>query len=156
MLRRSIIAAVLAAVLATVLAAGRAEAQPHSNEPCGDRDLQGVWELTAIRADEPGVQAFYAQHPVEYMRFKPGGDYIYVAMNNRLPNLAAVNASLDRADRGDGVSYIARFVDSGVLMIFRNGQPFQGFTCTMTDPNTMVWGPFPGNPNLYRRHKRVR
>ena len=146
----------VAAVLVSAALAGPAAAQPRANTPCADADILGVWELTSIRADEPGVQAFYAQHPVEYMRFRRGGDYIYVAMNSRLPGLAEINASLDRADRGDGVSYLTRFVDTGVLVIFRDGQPFQGFTCTMTDADTMVWGPFPGNASLYRRHRRVR
>src|SRR5690242_12344425 len=76
-----------------------APAQPAYYGLCQQSDLKGVWQLSSIRAAEPGVEAFYKAHPIEYLRFKPDGTYIYVAMNAELPNLDAINASLDRADR---------------------------------------------------------
>lgn len=145
----------LAFALAAV-SAGSGQAQPSYYAPCGAADLKGVWSLRSIRADEPGVEAFYARYPVEYMRFKPGGDYIYVARTEELPDLAAVNASLDRADAADGVTYRAVIDDDqGTLTIHRNGQPFQRFRCVMQD-HFMIWREAPGMPALSRRHAPVR
>jgi len=145
----------LSVALAAVCA-NPAPAQPSYYAPCMTEDLQGVWSLRSIRAAEPGVQAFYEQHPVEYMRFKPGGDYIYVARDAELPDLAAVNASLDRADKADGVSYRAVIDDDqGTLTIHRDGRPFQRFRCVMQD-HFMIWHEAPGMPDLSRRHAPVR
>jgi len=138
------------------LCAAPAPAQPAYYAPCAASDLTGVWSLRSIRAAEPGVEAFYARYPVEYMRFKPGGDYIYVARTEELPDLAAVNASLDRADRADGVTYRAVIDDDqGTLTIHRNGVPFQRFRCVMQD-HFMFWHEAPGMPDLSRRHAPVR
>lgn len=138
------------------LSAAPGQAQPSYYGLCEAADLKGVWTLQSIRAAEPGVEAFYRQHPVEYMRFKPGGDYIYVAMDKPLSDLAAVNASLDRADRADGVSYKATIDDDqGTLTIHRNGQPFQRFRCVMQD-HVMIWHEAPGMPDLSRMHVPVR
>lgn len=145
----------LAALLAA-LSTSPAGAQPSSYAPCKAADLKGVWSLRSIRADEPGVEAFYRAHPVEYMRFGKGGAYIYVAMDRELPNLAAINASLDRADRGDGVSYVAKIDDAqGTLTIYRDRQPFQRFRCVMQD-RRMIWNEAPGMPDLSRIHAPVR
>ena len=144
----------LAAALAALSAP--AGAQPSYYAPCGAADLKGVWSLQSITADEPGVEAFYRAHPVEYFRFSRGGAYIYVAMDDELPNLAAVNASLDRADRGDGVSYVARVIDDqGTMVIYRDGKPFQMFQCVMQD-HFMIWHEAPGMPELSRMHVPVR
>ncbi len=145
---------VLAFALAT-LSATPGQAQPAYHQSCESGDLEGVWQLISVRADEPGVEAFYKAHPVEYMRFKPDGDYIYVAMDEELPRLADVNASLDRADRADGVTYRARVEGMGDLTIYRDGQPFQRFRCVMSD-RRMNWNEAPGMPELSRSHARVR
>jgi hypothetical protein len=144
------------AALAWVAVAATGQAQPSYYDVCHPADLKGVWSLRSIRADEPGVQDFYRQHPVEYMRFGPGGKYDYVAGDAELTGLAAVNASLDRADRADGVTYQARIMDAGgKLIIFRDGKPFQGFMCVMQD-QFMIWHELPGNPRLNRMHSPVR
>lgn len=143
-------------VVFAAFSAAPAPAQPSYYAPCMAADLKGVWELGSISADEPGVEAFYRAHPVEYMRFKPGGDYIYVARNAKLPDLAAVNASLDRADRADGVTYRATIDDDqGTLTIRRNGVPFQRFRCIIQD-HLMIWHEAPGMPKLNRLHRPVR
>lgn len=132
------------------LSAAPGVAQPNSYAPCTDADLNGVWSLQSITADEPGVEDFYRQHPVEYMRFGPGGEYAYVAMDDELPDLAAINASLDRADAADEVDLEARVIDGeGTLIIYRNGRIFQGFRCAMQD-HAMIWHEVPGNPSLSR------
>ena len=138
------------------VSAAPAGAQPSRYAPCTGADLTGVWSLRSIRAAEPGVQAFYRAHPVEYMRFGRGGAYIYVAMDEELPDLAAVSASLDRADAGDGVSYVGRITDGkGTLVIYRDRKPFQAFRCVMQD-RRMVWREAPGMPELNRVHAPVR
>lgn len=146
----------VASAFLTLLGAIAAPAASAQSRDCREADLEGVWELVSIRAAEPGVEAFYRQAPVEYMRFGPGGDYIYVARTAKLGSLAEINASLDRTDAVDGMTYVGQFVDSGVLVIFRDGQPFQGFTCGMRADGAMVWTEFPGNPDLERVHRRVR
>lgn len=145
----------LAATLAA-LSTTPAGAQPSSYAACTNADLKGVWSLQSITADEPGVEAFYRAHPVEYLRFGKGGAYAYVAMNQELPDLVAVNASLDRSDRGDGASYVARIDDDqGTLTIYRDRQPFQRFSCVMQD-HLMMWHEAPGMPKLSRIHAPVR
>jgi len=144
----------LAFVLAA-LSAAPGQAQPAYHNACTAEDLEGVWQLVSIEAAEPGVEAFYKAHPIEYMRFKPNGDYIYVAMDAELPDLAAVNASLDRADRADGVTYKVKVEGVGDLTILRNGRPFQRFTCIISD-RRMNWHEARGMPRLNRSHARVR
>jgi hypothetical protein len=125
------------------------------NGSCTQADLTGVWRLQAVTAAEPGVQDFYRQHPVEYLRFTAEGKYDYVAMDKPLADLAAATASLDRADAGDGVTYAARVLGGGKLIIYRDGQPFQGFMCAMEGP-VMVWTEMQGYPRVSRRQVRVR
>ena len=137
------------ALIAALGFAGEAAA-----EVCTTRNTQGTWELVSVRAAEPGVQQFYAQYPVEYMRFKANGDYIYVARQQPLTRLSEIKGSLDRADLSDNVTYKAVFNADGVLIVHLNGQPFQGFRCSIEN-GQMIWRELPGNNALLRVQKRV-
>jgi len=139
---------------AAIAMAGPALAAP-GDGPCSAANTAGVWELVSIRADEPGVQGFYAEYPVEYMRFGAGGAYIYVARQQPLKSMAEIKASLDRADAGDGLSYRAEFARDGTMIIHRNGQPFQGFRCSIKG-GQMIWTEYPGNLPLRRVQRRVK
>lgn len=146
---------VLALTMAALSAATPGQTAPAPRKVCTQAGLTGVWSLKSVVAAEPGVQDFYRQHPVEYMRFTTAGKYDYVAMNRPLANLAAITASLNRADAGDGVTYAARTLGGGMLMIYRDGRPFQGFMCAMEGP-VMVWTELQGYPRVNRRQVRVR
>lgn len=149
---RRLSAVVLIACAALVAMPSRAA--PPRRTACTMANLTGLWRLTSITAAEKGVQAFYKQHPVEYMRFTTKGKYDYVAMNAPLPTAAAVTASINRADAADGVTYAARMLGGGMLMIYRDGAPFQGFMCAMEGP-VMVWTEMQGYPKVSRRQVRV-
>lgn len=146
---------VIALAIAALSAAAPGQAAPARRTACTQAGLTGVWSLKSVAAAEPGVQDFYRQHPVEYMRFTTAGKYDYVAMNTPLPTLAAATASLNRADASDGVTYAARILGGGTLMIYRDGRPFQGFMCAMEGP-VMVWTELQGYPRVNRRQVRVR
>lgn len=143
---------VLAAAVLAVSAPSQAAAPRRT--ACTQQGLTGVWSLQSVTAAEKGVQDFYRQHPVEYLRFTAQGKYDYVAMSRPQPNLAAALASLNRADAGDGVTYAARMM-GGTLMIYRDGAPWQGFMCAMEGP-VMVWTEMAGYPKVNRRQVRVR
>ena len=142
-----------AAIAFGLIAAAPAVAQAR---PCASTDLIGTWQLSSIRAAEPGVQEFYARAPVEYMRFGAGGRYIYVARTQPLKNVLEVNATLDRVDASDGRDYVARITRPGQLVVFQGQQPFQAFTCAMRKDGAMVWTEYPGMPDLERVHRRMR
>ena len=146
---------ILALALAAFATAAPGQAAPAPRKVCTQAGLTGVWSLKSVVAAEPGVQDFYRQHPVEYMRFTTAGKYDYVARDTPLAGLATVSASLNRADAADGVTYAARIQGNGMLIIYRDGQPFQGFMCAMEGP-VMVWSELSGNPHLNRRQVRVR
>lgn len=146
---------VLTLALAALSIPGPSQAAPAPRKVCNQAGLTGVWSLKSVVAAEKGVQDFYRRHPVEYMRFTTAGKYDYVARDTPLPTLAAVTASLNRADAGDGVTYAARILGAGTLMIYRDGRPFQGFMCAMEGP-VMVWTELRGAPRVTRRQARVR
>lgn len=125
--------------------------------PCDGQNIQGVWKLESIRAAEPGVEAFYARVPHEWMRFGADGGFMYVASNQPKPDLADVHASLDRADAGDRDDYVVRWPAPGQMLILRSGQPFQLFQCEILErpedgalAGGMVLGSTPGAPLLRR------
>lgn len=146
---------ILGPALAALLVAAPSQGAPAARAACTQTGLTGVWRLQSVVAAEPGVQDFYRQHPVEYMRFTAAGKYDYVAMNTPLANVAAVTASLNRTDATDGVTYAARILGGGTLIIYRDGRPFQGFMCAMEGP-VMVWTELQGYPRVNRRQVRVR
>lgn len=130
--------------------------------PCSADNVAGVWSLASIRADEPGVEEFYARAPNEWMRFAANGGYIYVATSRPLESLAAINASLDRADAVDGATYAIRWPEAGHMMILRNGEPFQLFRCEILEQpaadaraGDMILSAAEGKPMLRRVQRRV-
>ncbi len=145
----------LALALAAASVTPASHAAPAPRKVCTQAGLTGVWSLKSVVAAEKGVQDFYRQHPVEYMRFTAAGKYDYVARDTPLAGLAPVSASLNRADAADGVTYAARIQGNGMLIIYRDGQPFQGFMCAMEGP-VMVWTELSGNPPVRRVQVRVR
>ena len=148
-MRRLILAALLFAPL------------PALASPCTAPRLTGTWSLASIRSAEPGVEAFYRNAPTEVMRFGARGDFIYVA-GNRPFTAAGAARDLDRADAVDGVSYSFR-LDGERLMLFRDGQPFEGFVCRIADQagdgaarGDIILTNLPGRPTLRRIQRRLR
>ena len=133
---------------------------PAMASPCTAPRLTGTWSLVSIRSADPGVEAFYANAPNEVMRFGARGDFIYVA-GNRPHTAASARQNLDRADAVDGVSYSFR-IDGERLLLFRDGQPFEGFVCRIADRSAdgafagdMILTNLPGRPILRRIQRRL-
>jgi len=104
---------------------------PAMASPCTAQRLTGIWSLVSIRSAEPGVQSFYDNAPNEVMRFGARGDFIYVASTQTF-TAARARRDLDQADAVDGVSYSFR-IDGDRLLLSRDGQPFEGFVCSIAD-----------------------
>lgn len=84
-----------------------------------------------ITAAEAGVETHYATFPRDYMRFTEAGEFSYFGSQVRIPERAAIEASLARADEVDGVTYTAEVRPDGALIIYRDGHAWQGFTCAV-------------------------
>lgn len=133
---------------------------PAMASPCTAPRLTGTWSLVSIRSGDPGVQAFYARAPHEVMRFGARGDFIYVA-GARPYTVASAGQALDRADAVDGVSYSFR-IDGERLMLFRDGQAFEGFVCRIADQaadgaarGDVILTNLPGRAALRRVERRL-
>lgn len=133
---------------------------PALASPCTAPRLTGIWSLASLRSADPGVQQFYANAPNEVMRSGARGDFIYVA-GTRPYTAAGARQSLDRADAVDGVSYTFR-IDGGRLLLLRDGQPFEGFTCSIADRagdgaarGDMILTNLPGRAALRRVQRRL-
>jgi len=151
---------VSAAAIAAI--GGPAAAQPWLPLPpvdgryCKYADVVGLWDSTLQRADEQGVAQQNAVAPHDYMRFKPDGAMMYFGSSRALTNAAQVNARLDQLDLSDGESYRADIATPGVLIIRRNGRPFQGFTCVIAQNGRMIWTNLQGQPALRRTQMRMK
>ena len=132
---------------------------PLEGRACVPADLVGLWRSQLMQADEPGVMEFSGIAPNDYFRFKADGDFIYFASNRAQTSVAAIQASLDDADRLDGVTYRTEIRDGGVLIIRRDGIPFQGFTCSVGAPKDgkvpMIWTQLVGMPAVRRVQVRL-
>lgn len=133
-----------------------------ADQPCTLQNTMGVWGLVHIEAAEPGVQDFYRNAPYEYLRIRPGGAYAYFATNAAVPDVGQINGSLDRADAADGVSDVADFREPGLMVVLRDGRPFQAFRCIIAgsaqgeaQAGDMVWTQYEGMPRLYRVQRRL-
>jgi hypothetical protein len=144
-----------------LIAAALLAPAPALGAPCTAAGLAGIWSLVSIRSADPGVEAMYAQAPNEVMRFGARGDFIYVA--GRQPFTAAgARRDLDQADTVDGVSLTFRVAD-GRVMLLRDGQAFEGFTCRVADrtegaarAGDVILANLPGRPALMRIQRRLR
>jgi len=152
---RSVIAMLSAA--AVVAGAGVASA-----EPCDAANVVGTWSLVSIQASEPGVQAFYESAPYEWMRFKPHGSVHYVASNRDRADRAEIEATLDRTDAQDGIDYVIQWLDTGVMLMLRDGQPFQLGQCQIADADDgpiragdLIYTNVEGMPALRRVQRRL-
>jgi len=144
---------------AMVLVAGAAHAQvaakPLSEgRLCAYEDVVGVWDSKVVSAEEAGVERFAAAFPRDYMRFKPDGEMMYIATNSEIASVPEVHSRLDAADSVDGATYNAAMIAEGVLILFQNGNPFQGFTCTVVEPRdgraVTIFSELEGMPVLRR------
>jgi hypothetical protein len=143
------------------LAVSMLMAAPAAATPCTPAGLAGIWTFVSIRADEPGVEQFYRQAPYEVMRFGANGGFMYVA-SNRPYGAADAADRLNAADARDGTSYSYR-IDGPSLLLFREGAPFQAFTCRIADrlegdarPGDLILTNQPGRPMLRRVERRLR
>jgi hypothetical protein len=133
---------------------------PAMASPCTAQRLTGTWSLASIRSADTAVEAFYANAPNEVMRFGAQGDFIYVA-STRPFTAARARHDLDQADAIDGVSYSFR-IEGERLLLFRDGQAFEGFVCSIADqgadgasPGDTILTNLPGRPALRRIQRRL-
>ncbi|PIB95543.1 hypothetical protein [Caulobacter sp. X] len=128
-------------------------------EPCDAVSLTGLWELTSIDIAEPGASAFYKANPYEYLRFGADGRFAYLAGPRKAKDVGSMNALLDGAQAA-GPRYDTRVINATTLVIFRNGQPFQGFVCSVDKvgeaASEMVWTQMEGAPSVRRVHHRLK
>ncbi len=154
-MRQQLVTAIIAA---TLLTSGVAMARP-----CDPQAIVGIWSLSSIDADEPGVEALYASIADKWMRFDSDGGFIYTASNRPQTDLAAITKSLDDADALDGVTYrVAIKNGSGGLLITRDGVPVQRFQCDIADRDDgpvvagdMILSSVPGAPKVRRVQSRI-
>lgn len=131
---------------------------------CTPQDVAGLWESLVLTTTEAGTAEHYAKFPRDYMRFGPDGRFMYFGSQQRLADAAAISAKLDDYDRRDGVTYRSEVGPGGVLVIYRDNQPFQGFTCTMVANGgpaaqgrpAMLWTQLQGMPPLRRVQVKMR
>lgn len=156
------------AAAAAGLAVGAAPAQAQSGfeaeplaegRPCGFADVVGLWQGQMVTAGETGVEAHYALAPHDYLRFRADGGMMYFGSNRAQTDVAAIHARLDEIDQLDGVTYRAEVPSPGVLLLMRDGAPFQGFTCTVAPPRdgkaVLIWSQLKGLPPLKRIQTRL-
>ncbi|MEG1452700.1 hypothetical protein [Brevundimonas sp.] len=144
-----------AMVLVATAASAQVAAKPlPEGRLCTYEDVVGVWDSKVVSAEEAGVERFAAAFPRDYMRFKPGGEMMYIASNSEIASVSEVHSRLDAADSVDGAEYNAAMVSAGVLILFQNGNPFQGFTCTVVEPRdgraVTIFSELEGMPALHR------
>jgi hypothetical protein len=152
MIRKTIFAAAALAAIAAPAAAQPWQASPAAGgRYCQYADVVGLWDSTLQRADEQGVAQQNAVAPHDYMRFAANGAMMYFGSSRALNDVSAIRARLEQLDRADGESYRAEMAGPGVLIIRRNGAPFQGFTCTVGPKvggrSTMIWTQLRGQPS---------
>jgi hypothetical protein len=128
-------------------------------EPCDLAGLAGLWELTSIDVADPGAAAFYKANPYEYLRFDADGRFIYLSGAKPAKDAASMNSLLNAAQAA-GPRYDGRVFNATTLIIFRDGKPFQGFTCSVDKPgmtaSEMVWTEMSGTPTVRRVHRRLK
>jgi len=149
-------AAAIAGFAAPAMAQPWSPLPPSGGRYCRYADVVGLWDSTLQRADEQGVAQQNAVAPHDYMRFKPDGSMMYFGSSRALTDPVQIGARLDELDRTDGESYRAEIGAPGVLIIRRNGTPFQGFTCTLAANGRMFWTELKGQPPLRRTQVRLR
>lgn len=128
-------------------------------KPCAYADVVGLWSSRVVTAKETGVEAHYRLAPHDYLRFRADGGMMYFGSSRAETDVPEIHKRLDDHDRRDGVTYSAEMVSPGLLLLRRDGAPFQGFTCTLVAPRkgrpTLIWSQLKGQPELRRVQTRL-
>lgn len=127
--------------------------------PCAYPDVVGLWSSRVVTAKETGVEAHYRLAPHDYLRVRPDGGMMYFGSSRAEADVSEIHKRLDDYDRRDGVTYSAEVASPGLLLLRRDGAPFQGFTCTVVAPRegrqTLIWSQLKGQPELRRVQIRL-
>jgi hypothetical protein len=128
-------------------------------KPCAYADVVGLWESQVVTAGETGVEAHYARFPRDYMRFSADGGMMYYGSSQPETDVSKIRKSLDEHDALDRVTYSAEMLSPGLLLLRRDGAPFQGFTCTATGgpagKPAFILTQLKGMPSLRRLQRRL-
>lgn len=127
-------------------------------KPCGSADIVGLWESRVV-AQNATTQALSKWISLDYMRFSPDGAMMYYGAGKPETDVQAIQKTLDQYDAVDGVTYRTEIPSPGLLVIFRDGRPFQGFTCTVVEAGpgepTMILTQLKGMAPLRRLQRRL-
>lgn len=96
---------------------------------------------------------------LDYMRFSPDGTMMYYGAGEPERSIQVIEKHLDQYDAVDGVTYRSEFLSPGLLLLTRDGRPFQGFTCTLVDAThdepTMILTQLKGMAPLRRLQRKL-
>ena len=153
-------AGLMALIGAPTAAQAQLQTEPLAEgRPCAYADVVGLWESQVIVAKEAGAEELSARLPRDYMRFKADGGMMYYGTDRAETDVPTIQKKLDDFDATDGATYQAEMLSPGLLLLRRDGPPFQGFTCTATTDAagrpTFVLTHLKGMPALRRVQRRL-
>jgi hypothetical protein len=127
-------------------------------KPCAAADIVGLWESRVVTANAT-TAAWSKFIALDYMRFSPDGQMMYYGADKPETNVRAIQDNLDRLDAVDRTTYGTEILSPGLLIINRDGRPFQGFTCTMVEARrgepTMILSQLKGMAPVRRLQRRL-
>lgn len=159
MIRTLLLASSVALALGASARAQIPQTEPLAEgRPCTSSDLVGLWESRVVTPNST-TKALSKWISLDYMRFSPDGKMMYYGAGKPEADIQEIQKNLDQYDAVDGVNYDGRIFTPGFLLITRDGQPFQGFTCTVVDAAqgepTMILSQLRGMAPLRRLQRRL-
>lgn len=131
---------------------------PPIGTPCAQGDLTGVWSSDRIGR---AVNANTAPPTLstDYMRIGPDGAMVYFATPRKPDSLGDIERGLDTVQQAGGPSFRASIIQAGVLILARDGNPVEGFTCTVIrntdEAGELLWTQLRGRPPVLRHNLRL-
>jgi len=126
--------------------------------PCASADVVGLWESRVVTGNEP-PSALSVVIAHDYRRYPPDGTMMFDGAAKPEADVRKHHKTLDQYDAMDRVTYRAEMVSPGLLILLRDGTPFQGFTCSVVNgpaskPGTIL-SQLKGMPALKRVQRRL-
>lgn len=159
MIRTLLVAAGVALALGAPAVAQDLQTEPLAEgRPCASADVVGLWESRVVTGNAT-TEALSHLISLDYMRFSPDGTMMYYGADRPESNVRKIQKTLDQYDAIDGVTYRSEILSPGLLILTRNGRPFQGFTCTSVEADrgepTMILTQLKGMAPLRRLQRRL-
>jgi hypothetical protein len=156
---RSVLAAGLLLAIASPAAAQMPETEPLTEGlPCASADIVGLWESRVVTPNAT-TNALSKIILLDYMRFSPDGAMMYYGAGKPEADVRTIQKNLDEYDAVDGATYAAQMLSPGLLILYRDERPFQGFTCTIVKAApgqpTMILSQLKGMTPVKRLQRRL-